>query len=144
MPDWPTILLIAAGLPLLWLATFWPIMWLAAKIGPWGRLARRYPETQLVEGEDYRWNSLHCGLASYSLCVRARVGDDQIRLWLVWPFSWYHPPLVLPRQALRVVRRACTPVFSHLIAQVDEFELRLSGPMLRHPFFEEPRPADDV
>ena len=131
MQNWEILTLVLAALPLLWSA----ILWVAARLGPWRRLALRYPEDQWLSGPEYRFNSLHSPLTNYGFCINARTSDDLLRLEPMWPFHWHHPAILLPRSALHKLRMTRRLWMRCADCQVDGLELCLSGPMLEDPFF---------
>jgi hypothetical protein len=137
MEDWQVVALAFLALPLWWSV----ILKFASVLGPWSQLAARYPEDRVIEGRDYRWNSLGLGLCNYGHCILARASDDYLKLRPMFPVHWHHPPIVLPRSALVDVRPGRVLWMKCVRFRVDGHELTLSGPVIADRFFVQQTPA---
>ncbi|MFK7911141.1 MAG: hypothetical protein AB8F34_11170 [Akkermansiaceae bacterium] len=96
--DWETFLPIAFALGgILVFISFWCfVCWIISSFGGWGRMAKRFPRTNLPTGKRFSMTSGSVGLANYNNCLTIHVNEHGID-FAVWPiFAVGHKPVFIP------------------------------------------------
>jgi len=96
---WLTVIILLIAFPLLWCG----ILFSMSRVGPWQTLASQFP---FVPADDHEWywiNHLGCRAGYYGNCLYALVTPDHITLKAILPFRPFHPPITIPRSAIRDV-----------------------------------------
>jgi hypothetical protein len=95
-----------------WFFPFFVLFWLAitgllALIGGWRYLAFRFPATDTVEGEKFRFVSGSMGRpyfpVNYGSCLFVTVGRRGFRLSIFFPFRPLSPPLFFPWSSIESI-----------------------------------------
>jgi len=93
---------LVALFPALWLAASWII----SVIGGWSSLATNYRATIPTNGPTWWFQSLHLEpLTNYNNVVFVTAAAQGLALSVFFPFSAWHPPLLIPWQDICAVRR---------------------------------------
>jgi len=98
---WPLIGL-AIFFPLFWLA----VVWLISRLTGWSRLAEVFAAARPPTGEVFSWVSGRFGFGSnYSNCLTVTVSHHGIHIQPFLPFRLSHRPLFIPWAAVREMQQ---------------------------------------
>ena len=82
------------------------IMSLLSFVGGWRALAGRFPAPSgLVEGKLFAWQSARVGMVNYNNVLRVRVSAQGLYLACPFPFSFMHPPLLIPWPQIKTLQQ---------------------------------------
>lgn len=99
-----TLLIIAIGFPIFFVALWSFVCWLIALVGGWQRLAQRYRTTNTPppgsKKFDHTFGTL--GIASYRGTLNIAVAADGLHLSVMRIFQVGHPPLFIPWSDVRI------------------------------------------
>lgn len=113
-----------------------------ARLGPWSRLAQRYPTLDCAVGRRYRIVSLQSGWLTYNNCLCAVASETHLTLKTWLPFRLFHPPFTLPRTAVTNVHRRKLMFWSSVSFRIDNFDLKLYGSVAGAEFWNEVEPSE--
>ena len=72
------------------------VLWLAAWVGGWQKLAEQFAATFVYSGEVVKYVSARFGLANYSGMLILGAGDQGLYLVPIRIYRPFHPPLLIP------------------------------------------------
>lgn len=124
LPAWLVVLF-----PIFFLLLWFGVVGLLSAVGGWRALARRYAAVPAArEGEVHYLCTASLGPrllpVNYRSCLTIEVQDQGLRLSVLAPFRFMHPPLFIPWTAVRDCREAGT-VFRHTAVTLDDPEARI-------------------
>jgi hypothetical protein len=93
-----------AGFVVLWLG----IIWLAATVSGWRRLAVRFADTTPFQGEITSFAAASIRFANYSGVLNLGVSELGVYLVPIWLFRPFHAPLFLPWAEIEATLRGST------------------------------------
>ena len=112
----------------LWFPVFFLALWFAisaiiAFVGGWHTLARRYrgEPTTVVDRVTFASGQLGVMRAHYNNCLTVSIGPSGIGLKVLFPFRFFHPPLLVPWEDIAACERWRT------FGLFDRTRLRLVG-----------------
>ena len=87
-------------IPLVALVVF-PFFWcgicqLVSFLGGWSRLATKYRTEEAANGTTFHMRSGKVGMTEYKSCLTLCISESGIRLSVLFPFRFAHPPLFIP------------------------------------------------
>jgi hypothetical protein len=91
------------------------IFFLISRASGWASLARRFRATSPFTGQTWAWKKARMRWGTnYNNCLT--IGSDPMGLYLslMFPFSFAHPPLLLPWQEVSVRRRRSIFFFKYV------------------------------
>lgn len=118
---------------------FGAFAWLAAsaliaRMAGWASLAQRFRTQDDYEGQRFSFNSASMGHriwpVNYGNCLFVTIGSRGIRLSVLFPFRFQHPPLFLPWSAVEsVTEKRYFKIFRHAVIVVKDRwpQIRLRG-----------------
>lgn len=97
------------GFPVVFVAAWLAVGVVLSWMGGWRSLAVRYPDPGAVEGQRFRFVSGYVGrgmrAARYRSVIDVVVGERGIRVSILLPFRFLHPPFFLPWREIESVER---------------------------------------
>jgi hypothetical protein len=93
---------------------FWcAITYLLALMSGWRRLAAHYAADMPAGGQRFRFRSARSGLVRYNHCLNFAATAEGLHLWLLLPFRFASPPLLVPWEDV-----SATPAREFLVRSV--------------------------
>lgn len=108
------LILVIAAFPGFWLGS----LYVASRFGGWSSLAERYSEDEYREGKTYHMRSGKFGAVSYGMCLNLTICESGIRVSIMLPFRFCHPPFFLPWTEIHSAREISEFFTPFLKAQI--------------------------
>jgi hypothetical protein len=92
-------LLALSAFPVIWGGT----VWIISRLG-WATLAAHFETDQPPTGHTLRFQSARIGISNYNGVLTVHIEPDGLRLAVIAPFRFGHPPLLIPWDAITAIR----------------------------------------
>ena len=115
-------ILIFAGLLVAFAVLLAGALFVLSRIGGWHALAREFPasENKGMDGRRHRWCSVRFSLlVNYNNCLTVIVGEDGMYMRTNIFMRLAHPPILIPRGAIRNHSAGSTVLFSSTRLELD-------------------------
>ncbi len=118
-------------------AALWGIAVITRNVGPWARLAARYPLAQpkpIIA--QTRGASMECGLIYYVHMLRMDFAEDSFAVHAPWGHHFFLIPFCVPKTAIHNFRRDMFWGLEWVKFRVDDCQFHILGKTVRTSFFE--------